>query len=132
LIAVLALGWSRIEPDRNYFRAKTAIKAGRRDPGGAAGRGENPDHWLGQGSAHLASQRRPGPADREGHGDAGPSHTNVCLDNNCSTSVRVKVIMRWGLDSSCLSLKKGEQNRKFVSGAENPIDTPVVERIDVC
>jgi hypothetical protein len=25
VIAVLALGWSRIEPDRNHFRAETAI-----------------------------------------------------------------------------------------------------------
>jgi hypothetical protein len=26
MIAVVALGWSRIEPDRDHFRAKTAIR----------------------------------------------------------------------------------------------------------
>jgi hypothetical protein len=58
-------------------------------------------------------------------------HTNVYLDNNCSSQKRVKVIMRDGYDSACTSLNKGSQNTEFSLYSDDYL-TPSVNEVILC
>lgn len=59
-------------------------------------------------------------------------YTNVYVDNNCSYTVHVKVIMDYGYDSGCMTIQAGVLDRKFTSNAITDWLRPEVDRIDLC
>ncbi|QFU92054.1 hypothetical protein [Amycolatopsis sp. YIM 10] len=58
-------------------------------------------------------------------------YTNVYVDNNCSYTVRVKVIMDYGSDSGCMTIQSHVIDVKFRSTGFGDL-YPELDRIDLC